>query len=169
MHDAMLLTLYAHRNNPIFLPRFSSSFPSSFPSSAAAALSHRAAVVDPPSVIYFHLFRPSYPVLISFGLVAPCYGAACGPPSTCFITARNDSSSPRRAREILCSTPLTGKSKITRSWIKKQVYLKMTRDLGRRITVVRSSVNRVFFSLCKKNVRVSRETRASYYHNPRGK
>lgn len=80
MHDAMLLTLYAHRNNPIFLPRFRlhhlrlvvSPYR---PRGPRPALALTLTLTDPPLVIYFHLFRPSDPALISFGLVAPCYDA----------------------------------------------------------------------------------------------
>jgi len=71
----MLLTLYAHRNNPIFLPRFVlrhlHPLPYRFATPPSRTSPHSPAA-DPPSVIYFHLFRPSDPALISFGLVASC-------------------------------------------------------------------------------------------------
>lgn len=57
MHDAMLLTLYAHRNNPIFLLRFPSS------SCIAAAVSFRRATLEddaPRSSIRPRLFISIY-------------------------------------------------------------------------------------------------------------
>jgi len=51
---------------------------------------------DPPSVIYFHLFRPSDPALVFFSLAAPCYEAL--DLAVYFITARNDFASPDASR-----------------------------------------------------------------------
>lgn len=83
MHDAMLLTLYTPTETTLF-PRFLLHY-------LRLAVPRRSRR-DPPSVIYFHLFRPSNPALISFGLVAPCYEAA--DLAVHFITAQNDFASP---------------------------------------------------------------------------
>lgn len=77
--------IYAHWNNPI------PSIPPP-PPPPRRSRGPRRSRRDSPSVIYFHLFRPSKPALISFGLVAPRYEIA--DLTIYFITAQNNFVSP---------------------------------------------------------------------------